>query len=340
MDALKLYELGRVLKEHRERCGFLREDIALRIKISLKNLHAIEEGLADQLPQAVFTRSFIRSYAELVKMAPDEVDRLLAEVFPPKLINNINPRLTSAAREQSVTINSPQPVKKMSSTIAAVVLIMLLGLLAWFYFSHIRPADPPAPESSGTVQSRPAAGEQSASAAGSVGALPQNEPQNEQNEQDTEIADSPAPGGQPSPASSEAFPQPGPPAGGTGSEAAPAAAGPSAPAREQNPLAGGAGQNAFSPNPALSLPRGEYAHRVMVSVISANCWIESKIDGENSRSLELQPGRTFFADFQERATIRLGNAAAVKVFFDGKEIAFRAAEGEIKLFRFPYSNAN
>jgi hypothetical protein len=73
----------------------------------------------------------------------------------------------------------------------------------------------------------------------------------------------------------------------------------------------------------------------MVSAISANCWIEARIDAENSRSLELQPGRSFFTDFQERATIRLGNAAAVKMFFDGKEIVFRAAEGEIRLFRFP-----
>jgi hypothetical protein len=73
----------------------------------------------------------------------------------------------------------------------------------------------------------------------------------------------------------------------------------------------------------------------VVSAISANCWIESRIDGEDGRSFELQPGRSFAADFKESATLRLGNAAAVKVFFDGKEIVFRAADGDIRLFRFP-----
>jgi cytoskeleton protein RodZ len=326
MDVLKLYELGRVLKEHRENCGFLREDIALRIKISPKNLYAIEEGLADQLPQAVFTRSFIRSYAEIMKMDLDEVDRLLAEVFPPRLINNnINPQLTSSAREQSVIINSPLPVKKISSALAALVLITLLGLLTWFYFTHIRPANYPAPENPETAQSRVETVAQSDAAdeAGISGALPLAA-------QDAEPAASSASGSQPGPASSEAAPDPGPAAWAnrTASAETPAATAVSAPAGET-------GRSASPPNPALSLPRGPFAHRVMVSAISANCWIESKIDSEDSRSLELQPGRSFFVDFQERATLRLGNAAAVKVFFDGKEIVVRAAEGDIRILRFP-----
>jgi cytoskeleton protein RodZ len=326
MDALKLSELGLTLKEHRERNGLLREDLAVRIKISPKNLYAIEEALVDQLPQAVFTRSFIRSYAEAMKMDLAEIDRRLAETFPPETINNIHPQLTATAREQSVIINSPLPGKKILPAAAFIILLLLAGLGAWFYFTHIRPADDAVQERPGSAQINAAVETQNVSPADAGG----------------NTAEVPAPAG---PTASGAIPSgqdsasvalsvaAGQPASGPDPQTAdPAETAP--PAAETALSAGTSGAGASPPNPSSSLPRGEYAHRIMVSAVSGNCWIDVKFDN-NSRSVELQSGRTFVWDFQERATVLLGNAAAVKLFYDGKEIMFRAAEGEVKSFRFP-----
>ncbi|MDR1242983.1 MAG: DUF4115 domain-containing protein [Deltaproteobacteria bacterium] len=334
MDALKLSELGLALKEHRERNGLLREDLAVRIKISPKNLYAIEEALLDQLPQAVFTRSFIRTYAEAMKMDLAEIDRRLAEIFPPETINNIHPQLTATAREQSVIINSPLPGKKILPAAAFIILLLLAGLGAWFYFTHVRSAGDAIRESPGSAQSSAVSGAQTASPADTdsdSAEVPTSDGQTASDAlssgQDSDsIALSDAAG---QPASGPA-PQPAAPAGGNG-----ASEGTTAPAAEPALPASTAGMSASpAPNPASSLPRGEYAHRIVVSAVSGNCWIDVKFD-DSSRSVELQSGRTFFLDFQERATVLLGNAAAVKLFCDGKEIMFRAAEGEVKSFRLP-----
>jgi hypothetical protein len=226
-----------------------------------------------------------------------------------------------------VIINSPLLAKKIFPAAALIILLLLAGLGAVFYFTRIGPADDAIRENPGSA----AAEAQNVSPA----------------DADSKAAEIPGPAGQtasgaaPSGQDSGSVVSPGatePPASDpapqtlAGENDAPGET--AAPTAEPVPPTGTTGAGASPPSPASSLPRGEYAHRIMVSAVSGNCWVDVKFDN-SSRSVELQSGRTSFWDFQERATVLLGNAAAVKLFYDGKEIMFRAGEGEVKSFRFP-----
>jgi cytoskeleton protein RodZ len=340
MDAFKLYELGHTLKEHRERNALNREALALQTKISSKNLYAIEEGLVDQLPQAVFTKSFIRSYAEAMKMDLTEIDRQLADIFPPELINNINPKLTAGAREQAAIINSPILTQKIFTIIGAFILLILLGLGIWFYFSHIKPADSAMQDSGSTTQHSPEAVTQNAARPNAVtdnASRPNADADTADNngEPGTTAADMTAGRAMPnSGQNAEAATLPSSDSLQTADAGDAATTAPKLPDPQAADTAM-TSAGSFTPNPALSRPGAGYAHRIMISVISGICWIETRADNESSHSAEVPPERNVFLDFQERATIRLGNAGAVKIFYDGKEYLFKAASGEIKTFRFP-----
>ena len=63
---MTLEEIGRRLREARERKGLTLHDVQVATKIRRKYLEALERGDDAQLPPEVYTRGFIRAYAKLV----------------------------------------------------------------------------------------------------------------------------------------------------------------------------------------------------------------------------------------------------------------------------------
>ena len=64
---------GESLREGRERAGLTQEDIAGKLKLSLRQIAAIETGDWSALPERTFTRGFMRNYARLVGIDPDSL---------------------------------------------------------------------------------------------------------------------------------------------------------------------------------------------------------------------------------------------------------------------------
>ena len=64
---------GEPLKIQREKLGLSLNDIALSTKISARVLKALEEGDRSELPPRSFTRGFIRSYANYLKIDPQPI---------------------------------------------------------------------------------------------------------------------------------------------------------------------------------------------------------------------------------------------------------------------------
>lgn len=64
---------GEALKREREKLGLSLNDIALSTKISARVLKALEEGDRSELPPRSFTRGFIRSYANYLKIDPQPI---------------------------------------------------------------------------------------------------------------------------------------------------------------------------------------------------------------------------------------------------------------------------
>lgn len=79
---LSLADLGNKLQEARESQGLSLEDIAEKIKVSVRILRLIEEGNTKGLPHAVYTRGFIVSYATVLDFDKEELLSALDIVFP------------------------------------------------------------------------------------------------------------------------------------------------------------------------------------------------------------------------------------------------------------------
>lgn len=99
--------LGELLRRRRESYKLSVGEVAERLKISTKQVEALESGDYRGLPEAVFIRGFVRSYGRLLEMDAGELQTRLDAVFPP-----------AAEERRSATVASSQfdfrdtPVKK------------------------------------------------------------------------------------------------------------------------------------------------------------------------------------------------------------------------------------
>lgn len=73
---------GARLAEAREALKLGTTDIARQLKLSVAQVEALEAGQFERLPGAVFVRGFIRNYARLVKLDPDELLRQAGNRLP------------------------------------------------------------------------------------------------------------------------------------------------------------------------------------------------------------------------------------------------------------------
>jgi len=64
---------GTRLAAAREALGLSSSDIARQLKLSVWQVEALEAGRYEQLPGSIFVRGFIRNYARLVKVDPEEL---------------------------------------------------------------------------------------------------------------------------------------------------------------------------------------------------------------------------------------------------------------------------
>src|SRR5215471_11845718 len=76
-------DVGLELRQARERRGVTLQQISHSTKISLRVLQAIEASDETRLPATVFTRSFVKSYAALVGLDPDETTTRYLDQFEP-----------------------------------------------------------------------------------------------------------------------------------------------------------------------------------------------------------------------------------------------------------------
>jgi cytoskeleton protein RodZ len=82
--------LGQQLAEAREAQGLSVEDVSNRLRLSPRQIKALEEDDFTQLPEAMITRGFIRNYARLLELDPEpllEAYRAHVPSEPPRAIS-------------------------------------------------------------------------------------------------------------------------------------------------------------------------------------------------------------------------------------------------------------
>jgi len=73
---------GGRLSEARQAQSLAAADIARQLKLSVWQVEALEAGRYQQLPGPIFVRGFIRNYARLVKLDPEELLRAAGDSLP------------------------------------------------------------------------------------------------------------------------------------------------------------------------------------------------------------------------------------------------------------------
>lgn len=304
----KLMELGARLKEERRGLGLEREEVAVKIKVSAKALHALEEAITDSLPQPVFVKGFARSYAEYLALDMEEFNALIAEAFPVEFKDNVRPELTPTAREQSITINQTSNAKLLA--IVVPLLLIILGAAGWFVFRAFMPGDDAAaPVSLQDGQNRP------------VYAPPAPPVQPEDAPQPDEAAAPEAPA----------------------SEAAPQTAAPSASTQAASPSA-----QPEPARPALDLPPSQVPQsnargdspipsgmQRVVLFAKYECWVGAEFDDVGRRNFTLEAGQTFVLDFRRKLYLTLGNSGAVDMSYNGRPYEIGGRFREAKVLAFP-----
>ena len=82
-SAEKTESIGQALKAARLAQVMSVQDIARQLRLSEKQIEAIENDDHSKFPNQIFLRGFIRNYAKLVREDTKKFSQLLGETFPP-----------------------------------------------------------------------------------------------------------------------------------------------------------------------------------------------------------------------------------------------------------------
>ncbi|UTH72562.1 RodZ domain-containing protein [Chromobacterium sp. IIBBL 290-4] len=128
-DTPKPRGIGATLKAAREAAGLGLGEVADRLKLSLRQLEAIERDDFDALPGATFVRGFVRNYARFLEVDPEPLMEALEQHFPSAVNEVANLVKGTAAREAQPQPQAAAPVEAEPSSGAAGKWVVL-GLLA------------------------------------------------------------------------------------------------------------------------------------------------------------------------------------------------------------------
>lgn len=275
---------GAWLRHQREARSVSMREIADNSKISLRYLEALEQDRFDVLPAPVFARGFLREYARVVGLNPDEVVNLYLVALEER-------------SEGSRRIERPKPMRAESASKApsslgyglllGLAVVLFVGIAALLSFLAERRRGAPT-ESRLVAPATMAVPAQGASAPSS--------PTSSSSVRGPAASDAAAAGAQPAGD------------GGISPAAGPPAAVPSASAMEI----------AAPPAPAAGAPPAAAGPFRVVLNFSQDCWMESVVDG-NRRTSELKAaGETVQLEAFQAVVLTLGNSRALTVEVDGE----------------------
>jgi cytoskeletal protein RodZ len=111
-------DFGKYLSQQRELRGMSRADISRATKIPPSLITALEEGQVERLPARVFVVSYIRAYAQVIGLEPEEAVLRYEEV------SKATPAPTPAALER-------ERRRRAWIGLTVMVVVLALGLCAF-----------------------------------------------------------------------------------------------------------------------------------------------------------------------------------------------------------------
>lgn len=128
---------GARLSEARQVQNLTTVDIARRLKLSVWQIEALESGQYHRLPGPIFVRGFIRNYARLLKLDPEELLQAAADSLPQSAPRSETPPSRDIPFPTATTRRWPR------YAIAAAVVVGLLAFYEFFWDEPETVATPP-----------------------------------------------------------------------------------------------------------------------------------------------------------------------------------------------------
>jgi len=119
---------GVSLKRERELRGISLAEISKTTKISVRLLEAIEADRFDVLPEGVFRKSFIKSYAKYLGMNEEQVLHEYDLEVRPSVVSQSAPEKTSVSLKDS----SARPRRVLVLTLGVVLVALVAGYRFWY----------------------------------------------------------------------------------------------------------------------------------------------------------------------------------------------------------------
>ncbi len=126
-------EIGRTLRETRERLGLTLEEAERTIRIRASLLGALERGEFDSLPSATQARGFLHNYAEFLGIDPEELLRQYDESKQPKRRRSLVARGSSKPTDKKQARRRTRKPSWFSTDILVITTITLgvIVVLLW-----------------------------------------------------------------------------------------------------------------------------------------------------------------------------------------------------------------
>lgn len=121
-------EIGKMLKEKREKLNLTLLDAHKVIKIQEKYLKAIEDGDTSIFFAEVYYKSFVRSYSKFLGFAPEEVIDMINLKYKQKMLENESKNSDT----NKTSCKNQGDIKKLLIILGIVVTIILSALILFF----------------------------------------------------------------------------------------------------------------------------------------------------------------------------------------------------------------
>jgi cytoskeleton protein RodZ len=143
---------GSAMRDSREKQGLSVNEVATRLRLSVKQIQAIESDNFAALPEATIVRGFIRNYAKLLKIPAEPLLTAYHALVPDKAPLPFSVKPTSSMRVSEYQ-------KPKTGRYVALGLAVLMGLGAWFFYqNYIQKPNPTTPTVGTTMPDATSAG--------------------------------------------------------------------------------------------------------------------------------------------------------------------------------------
>jgi cytoskeleton protein RodZ len=306
---MDLYEIGKILKQERERRGYSVEDVYKGTKISIMSIEALENGDFDVLPHPVYTRAFIKTYAEFLGLDPAE----FLQAYDSFL--NFSETEIEATQQLRTSVYSSRWL-----WLVLICFLLFIGACLLFYY-FTQPSPSTLKESESEIEkmtkntsllleknTKNETKKENLSDQGSY-LNASNATLNVSNATEVKYKEE---------ATLNA----------TGFEE-----------KETNLKENGTIQEVEEANNTEeqntnSQEKNKFIHEVKV-IAKDRCWLKGEYDQNGTREAFLLKGQEIVFNFKNSLKIKFGNLGGVEIFFDGKKIEINGKKGQVKTLIFP-----